>query len=48
MELDVDDDGEDTVRVSDGVLVRESGRRNETFLILSKGEGYRASASGPH
>lgn len=28
------------VRVREGVLVRVSGRRMETFLSLSKGDGY--------
>ena len=37
----MDEDGDDTVRVRDGVRVRlrESGRRKEMFLILSNGDG---------
>lgn len=40
VELVVDEVGEDVVRVSDGVLVRASGRRREMFRSLSNGEAW--------
>ncbi len=48
VEFDADDDGEETVRVSDGVRVREFGRRNEMFLNLSNGEGYNEMSYSKH
>ena len=52
VELETDDEGEDSVRVRDGALVLESGRRNEMLRILSNGDGccrVRASTrSQPH
>ena len=40
VEFDIEEEGEDTVRVRDGVRARflESGRRKEMFRILSKGD----------
>lgn len=40
VEFEVEDEGDDVVRVNDGVLVRESGRRKETFRNLSNGDGF--------
>ncbi len=39
VELDTEDEGEESVRVREGVRVLDSGRLNEMLRILSNGEG---------
>ena len=45
VELEVEDDGEEVVRVSEGVRVRDSGRRKEMLRSLSNGDGTLGSSA---